>query len=67
MTKLIKTRFGEIKICDVTLNLNGSTLDNGISLSLNEDVFAEIIGCSAAEFGEFEDLVLLEDLIKKYI
>lgn len=66
MTKLIETRFGEVTLRNVMLDLDGTNLVSGISLSFNKDVFAEISGYSIDDFGnDEEDLDLLEELIKE--
>lgn len=64
MTKVIETKFGEVTLKDVMLDLDGTNLESGISLSFDEDLFAEISGYSTENFGnEKEDLILLEELI----
>ncbi len=66
MRKVIKTRFGEVTLRNVMLDLDGINLESGISLSFNEDIFAEISGYLIDDFGnDKEDLVLLEELISE--
>lgn len=64
MTKVIETQFGKVTLRNVMIDLDGTNLESGISLSFNEDVFAEISGYSIDDFGnDKEDIILLEQLI----
>lgn len=66
MTKVIETQFGKVTLRNVMIDLDGTNLESGISLSLNEDVFAEISGYSIDDFGnDEEDIILLEQLISE--
>lgn len=66
MTKVIETQFGKVTLRNVMIDLDGTNLESGISLSFNEDVFAEISGYLIDDFGnDKEDITLLEELIKE--
>lgn len=68
MTKVIKTQFGEVTLRNIMSDLGNTNLESGISLSFNEEVFAEIVGYSIDDFGnDNEDLTLIEELIKEFI
>ena len=61
MEKKFETTYGDVTIRDCVIDTDGTNLEEGISVKLDNDLLAEIVGMST---DEFENVLSVENLVE---